>query len=187
MAFNNGFGVETDIRDCNGALVISHDPPTTTVSGESSFLRDIGSGVFSEPLALNIKADGLHRLVKVATAALPRDRFFVFDMSIPDTLSYLKSGIPVYLRHSEYEIPSPLLLSSASGIWLDCFTGIWFDSELIKSYGRCGLPVAIVSPELHGRDRYELWERLKSWGFSKDSGVMICTDHPFDARAYFHG
>ena len=26
-SFNLGIGVETDIRDCDGSLVISHDPP----------------------------------------------------------------------------------------------------------------------------------------------------------------
>ena len=26
-AFREGFGIETDIRDRNGALVVSHDPP----------------------------------------------------------------------------------------------------------------------------------------------------------------
>lgn len=25
-ALQNGFGIETDFRDCNGELVISHDP-----------------------------------------------------------------------------------------------------------------------------------------------------------------
>ena len=29
-AFDSGFGIETDIRDRNGELVISHNPPDTS-------------------------------------------------------------------------------------------------------------------------------------------------------------
>ena len=67
-ALTEGFGVETDVRDLDGELVISHDPPRQGASPFEDFLDDFVQIGKSGLLALNIKADGLQSaLAKVLT------------------------------------------------------------------------------------------------------------------------
>ena len=62
-SFSKGFGTETDLRDYNGNVVISHDIPeqNNLISFETVleiYLKYSSSEVIM-PLALNVKADGL--------------------------------------------------------------------------------------------------------------------------------
>jgi glycerophosphoryl diester phosphodiesterase len=179
--FEHGFGVETDIRDCCGELVVSHDPPS---GGESAFTRmlEIRSSA-AGPLALNIKADGLHEPVAAALATAGEPDYFVFDMSIPDTLSYQRAGLR-FTRQSEYE-RIPALYDEAAGVWLDGFESAWFDRELIAAHLSSRKQVCIVSPELHGRDQQADWERWSTWDVIGSPDVMICTDLPLEAQEVF--
>ena len=45
MALVNGFGIETDIRDLGGRIVISHDPPEHSLESSLEWLL----GVISSP------------------------------------------------------------------------------------------------------------------------------------------
>lgn len=147
-AFDNGFGIETDIRDYNGDLVISHDIPNgDKLLSFESFLK-IYSKYPGFPLALNIKSDGLQKLLLSQLSSYSINNYFVFDMSIPDTINYLNLQINCFTRQSEIE-KDPLLYESATGIWLDSFKSTWFDEDLINNHVKNGKIVAIVSPELH--------------------------------------
>ena len=100
-SFDLGFGLETDLRDHMGQLVISHD---IVNNGEISFSNLLSlSEKYKLLLALNIKSDGLAKLVSKAMIGYDRKNWFVFDMSIPDHLQYNKLGTNVYCRSSEYE------------------------------------------------------------------------------------
>ena len=56
-----GFGIETDIRDALGELVISHDPPRSKDAVKFECFLDLVLATKSAGrIALNIKADGLH-------------------------------------------------------------------------------------------------------------------------------
>jgi hypothetical protein len=182
-AFLQGFGLETDIRDQDGRLVISHDPPT----GDTMSFEDLLAlyGKYGRPgqLAINIKADGLSRLVSEALDARGITNAFVFDMSVPDALHYCRLGsVPVFTRQSEFEM-EPSLYDRAAGVWLDAFERDWINSEVIRRHRLGGKKVALVSPELHGRTHEAQW---REWaGYAKDPGVMICTDFPVHAREVF--
>ena len=80
-SFDFNFGTETDIRDSNGQLVISHDMPT----GNEMLLADLLKILDNRnlTLALNIKADGLATQLKKTMRAMALDSWFVFDISIP--------------------------------------------------------------------------------------------------------
>src|SRR5687768_9122352 len=81
-----GFGLETDVRDCAGKIVVSHDMP---IGGEVDFDQLIKLFRNSNRLlALNIKADGLAVALKNALSACDIKDWFVFDMSIPDMRAY---------------------------------------------------------------------------------------------------
>ena len=177
-SYGLGFGVETDVRDLDGTLVISHDPPLRDCLKLDDFL--VLPGVADQPLALNIKSDGLAKSLK--TAMQDFHNWFAFDMSIPDMRDHLKLGNPVLTRMSEIERDPPLL-DLASGVWLDAFDNIWYNMDMVSNLLQQTKKVCIVSPELHGRNEVPLWSSLRN--LSAAEGLMICTDYPEKARKFF--
>ncbi len=188
-AVENGFGVEIDLRDHGGRLVVSHDIPDDSAR---DFEQVVGSladlPAFNiVPWALNIKADGLQRLVLDVVDRYALTGAFCFDMSVPDGLGYLKlSGhCRVYTRQSEYEADPPFY-AEADGVWLDEFNTRWITDKIIIDHRRQNKQVCIVSPELHGRDHLPLWQQLKKSGaVDDDDSIQLCTDYPVQAREFF--
>lgn len=191
-AWAAGYGIETDVRDLSGHLVISHDMPQGGEQPFEQFLDDYVAAGRVGTLALNIKADGLAASVQEACAKRGVNDYFCFDMSIPDAREYLQRGMPVFGRLSELEPPSPFTRACA-GIWLDAFASIWFDARVLSDVLAEGRDVCVVSPELHGRDPQQLWSmllveiaRMTERGHSTGAGhgrVMLCTD----LAAAWHG
>jgi hypothetical protein len=190
-ALAEGFGVETDVRDLGGELVVSHDPPLAGAMPLAAFLDAYARIPAAGLLALNIKADGLQLALAQAldSRRIGPDRYFVFDMAVPDALGYLRRGMPSFTRQSEIE-PVPAFIDRADGIWLDCFEKDWINGPDILGHCGAGRRVALVSPELHGRDRQAAWgewrgayRELQRRGLG--GRIMICTDHPREAKAFF--
>jgi hypothetical protein len=181
-----GFGTETDIRDLNLDVIISHDMPssneTKLVSLSNCF--DIFK-VDNLKLALNVKSDGLQKEVFKLIQEKKIENYFLFDMSIPDTIGYLNLGLNVFCRQSEFEKEVPFY-NQIMGIWLDSFEDIWYNYETINEHILNGKFVCIVSSELHKRDHISHWELLKSWGIHKSSQVILCTDLPENAKSFFN-
>lgn len=182
-ALQNGFGIETDFRDCNGRLVISHDPASNESLDAGAFFDLCNEYPNTDPHAINIKSDGLQNLLSPHLASWDVDHYFVFDMSVPDTLGYLKKNMNTFTRVSEYEAFQDFD-GQAPGVWLDGFDSEWYGPEEIKHYLSLEKSVAIVSPELHGRDHHALWVKLKSL-YTKGMSLMLCTDLPLEAKRYF--
>lgn len=182
-SFELSFGTETDLRDANGDIVISHDIPTGSELNFAEFLkiyRKHSNG--NIPLALNVKADGLAGLVKKAFDDIPSLDAFVFDMSVPDMRSYFEAEIPVFTRMSEVE-RQPSWLDRSAGIWLDSFGQTWFDKKVVRDLLSTGKRVCVVSSELHQREPDDLWAMLVPHAAS--SNLLLCTDRPEHARDYF--
>ena len=181
-SFALGFGTETDVRDLQGRLVISHDIPVEPAMGLESYLADLAQhpgGRLTQ--ALNIKSDGL-------ADALARQMrecehpWFVFDMSVPDMVQHLRAGNPCFARMSEYEAFPQAFVGQIQGIWLDAFQSTWYSADVIESLLGQGLRVCVVSPELHGRPNPEdLWRALRP--LCDHPGLLLCTDLPEAARS----
>lgn len=179
-SFDSSFGTETDVRDCLGRLIISHDMPRGNEIDLESFLKIHGAQ--NLPLAINIKSDGLAApLQRAMTVAKIKD-WFAFDMSVPDMRDYIRLGIPVFTRMSEVE-QTPVWIDQAAGVWLDAFTNQWYEVALIDELLQRGLRVCVVSPELHGRSYQCLWDQLST--LSKREGLLLCTDFPKHAKEFF--
>jgi hypothetical protein len=178
-AFDLGFGVELDVRDSFGHLVVSHDP--TGISGQLQ-LEDVLElfSKYESTIAINIKSDGLIPAIQSALTNINDTRYFVFDMSIPETIGYLDSGLRTFMRISEFEEISSLHKDS-SGIWLDAFKDDWWISrnEVFQNFKS----ICVVSPELHGREEETAWEYLR--GIECVSDLSLCTDYPQKALRYF--
>lgn len=183
-SFAVGFGTETDIRDCLGSLVISHDMPDAQRMSVDVFFQAYHRIGRNLPLALNIKADGLQQELKKLLHRHRIENYFVFDMSVPDALGYLKHGINIFTRQSEYET-SPPFYEDAKGVWVDCFLDDWADEEILAHHLWRGKRVCLVSPELHGRDHRPFWQELAKMTIVDDVRLMLCTDYPVRAREFF--
>jgi hypothetical protein len=183
-SFKLMYGTETDVRDFNGGLVISHDIANESCMEINSFF-DLYNKHTGKVLALNIKSDGLASLLSKTLNKHEIENYFVFDMSIPDTIGYLKLGMKVFIRQSEYERELPFY-EECTGVWLDSFLSVWYDLQVIEHHLKNGKKVCIVSPELHNRDYINLWEILKTSGLQKVDGLILCTDKPVEATNFFN-
>jgi hypothetical protein len=187
-SFSLGFGTETDIRDAAGQLVISHDMPSGREQTLAQFLSCADRHHAPHrvtTLALNIKACGLAHEVSAHLSVHPQLDCFVFDMAIPDVRPYIQLDIPIFTRMSELE-PNPLFLQQAAGVWLDALTTEWYDNTVILKLLDRNKRVCIVSPELHGRPHQKLWEMLHALP-DYPGQIMLCTDQPVSASAFFSG
>ena len=190
-AFRAGFGVELDVRDLDGDLVVSHDPPRGGALALDEVLRLYAALDLPGRLAINIKADGLCGDLTAMLAKFgATSKSFVFDMSTPDMRPYLKSGVPVFTRFSDVE-PTPVFYAESQGVWVDSFAGPWASTTRAISELLADKYVALVSPELHGMPHHEAWA---DWVARLSNDVpedlrrerlMICTDLPDAAAAVF--
>ena len=185
-AFAAGYGIETDLRDCAGEIVVSHDMPQSDAMTFDTLLDLYMSYPTRPTLALNVKADGMAPTIAKQLSARGITQYFVFDMSVPDTLSYLAHGMTVYTRHSEYELGSPLD-ARAAGIWLDAFEQPFVTSEDLAAVLNRAQVAALVSPELHGKPHEDAWRVWRDTLVARTNAtrVMLCTDLPDQAKTYF--
>jgi hypothetical protein len=184
-ALQHGFGIETDFRDFDGMLVVSHDPPSASSMKISEFVNLYQDYPISAPIALNIKSDGLYELVIDFMQRAKFKNAFVFDMAVPDMRGYINKNIPIFTRLSEYE-RHPALLESCKGIWLDAFESEWYDKKIITNLLNQDKQIAIVSSELHGRSYASLWDLIKDNHLHRNPLISICTDFPLQAKEFFY-
>lgn len=186
-SLQRGYGIETDIRDYEGELVIAHDIPKGRdkqfyIDDFFSLYKKYGN---NQTLALNIKSDGLSLSLKEKLLKYEIDNYFVFDMSVPDMVHYQKQNLIFFTRHSDIE-HSPCMLQESSGVWLDEFFSNWISEEVLKKYHKDNKRLCIVSPELHGRDFQNEWVKYRHIS-QKNPQIkfIICTDYPDRAREFF--
>jgi glycerophosphoryl diester phosphodiesterase len=186
-SFRMGLGVETDVRDYCGNLVISHD----VANGDNILFEDFLSAYNKYDskemtLAINIKADGLQSKLMEQLANHNISNYFLFDMSIPEMVVYSRTTLNFFTHQSEYG-PSPILYEKAMGVWLDSFEDIWYSNSCIKEHLDNGKYVCIVSAELHKRDNTKQWGQIKML-LKEVNGdkLILCTDYPTKAKEYFY-
>lgn len=185
-AFENGFGMETDIRDYGGRLVISHDPADAGSLPAENLFALYQKYTQAGTLALNVKADGIQKLLYGLLEKYNIRQYFVFDMSVPEQVLYRQTGMNYYTRHSEIESVCTLY-DRAVGVWLDSFYAQdWLTGSMIWQHLLAGKCVGIISPELHGKDYRKTWEMLKRNDFAAQDAVKLCTDFPEQAKEFFY-
>ncbi len=182
-SFSMGFGTETDIRDYKGELVISHDIADESAMPLRQFLDIYSKHDKNLYLALNVKADGLQGKLKILLEEHDIKNYFVFDMSVPDGLGYLKQNLNTFTRQSEYE-KEPSFYDQAYGVWLDCFNGDWIDHQIIAKHLSNQKMVCVVSPDLHKREYLAAWEKYRP--ICRENNFILCTDYPEEAKNFFN-
>lgn len=188
-SFQLDLGTETDLRDFNNEIVISHDIPDASCMTFQHMLELYKTHTrTSPPLALNVKADGLQEKVKETLEKMDIKNYFFFDMALPDSLAYYKRDLNAFVRYSEYESLNALY-DISEGVWLDGFEKDVVEENLVQKILSDGKKVCIVSPELHKRNHLESWEKYKKFNDKLLSSpyLIICTDYPEECMEFFNG
>lgn len=195
-AIPHRFGVEIDVREIAGELIISHDPANHIIARRRDLLENwlrkdrefLDKKKAERPVyAINIKCDGIEKEIEQMLWLFNiRDRSFVFDMSFPTLMNFKKLDIPYAIRISDLETaPHFDFFSGISAVWVDR----WDWSEYVYPHvfgptenNNRAIPHYYVSPELHGHQ--DLCE--KAWLHAKETNMAgVCTDFTNDAEKYF--
>jgi len=163
-------GVEFDIRDDASDIILSHNPFTNNCISFDSFLKGLGRDERKKFFAINVKADGLGRKLKEILNRNEINNYMCFDLSFPEKRQYEKLGLQVFDRISDLE-KNPEMESQ--GLIVDCFEK---DIDL-NDLQNISAELFFISPELHGRNYLEFWNKLRASKFNSIHNY-ICTDKP---------
>lgn len=176
-ALDLGYGIEFDVRDHNGKIIISHDPPQP--SDRLLFLDELLSiykrREYSTVLAINIKSDEIHGLLKKELEGYDISNYFLFDLSIPHLLKASATGLICLNRESEFEDINSQLKKLTVGRWIDYFSKEQMQNIDLQTnnyeYN------VIVSPELHDFNCEETLDKIYTT-LINNSNYWVCTDKP---------
>jgi hypothetical protein len=169
----NGFAIETDVRDHQGELVVSHD--VVSSFGSINFLEMDGFTKF----ALNIKEDGLFAHFERVRSKIESSSSFLFDGSIPQMYQVRKVGLPHALRLSEFEKEIPW---KSQYLWIDGFDSDWWMNSnwILRKLDEFNC--IFVSPELHGREHRAAFDWFAELKKHKGYNFSVCTDYPLELQ-----
>ncbi|SCX99309.1 hypothetical protein SAMN02910370_00935 [Lachnospiraceae bacterium XPB1003] len=184
-AFDKGYGIETDIRDYKGKLVISHNIADEKSADLEELFAYYAGKKCDSTLALNVKADGIQDLLNGLLLKYGIKNYFLFDMSVPEMVVNRKMNLNYYSRKSDVE-KETVMIDDAIGVWVDRFYDDFLDLEYIKKVISLKKKVSIVSPELHGFSYIEAWGKIRD-EIGKSVYIQLCTDKPEEAEEFFHG
>ena len=148
--FGAADGIEFDIRDTGGEIVVQHDP---FLSGQlfTDFLKFCPPNKF---YIVNVKSEGIERRAIAALEACRITQFFLLDCSIPMMVRLGKEGERrLAVRFSEYESLATVeaMAPFVTWVWVDVFTQLPLTSFVETRLRNNGLKLCLVSPELQGQ------------------------------------
>lgn len=186
-AMECGYGFETDFRDYGGKVLISHNPPVGDELTADELFRMYAESGKNGTLALNIKSDGLQDMMRELLEKYGIDDYFLFDMSVCDTIPYIERKMKIASRSSEFEPYLPFYKDSEV-VWVDYFDGRTNVVDELRKYIADGKMPCIVSPELHGLPYEAMWQILNEQIVNGKivNDIMLCTDVPDKAEQYFN-
>jgi len=174
------FGVEVDLRDYDGKVILQHD----ALKGGEPFEEYLNQ-YRHRFLILNVKCEGVEELVLPLLKSRKIEDFFFLDLSFPALMKLVRTGEHrIAVRFSEYE-PAEACLAlagKADWVWIDCFNNYpALDArgeELIRRFKTC-----LVAPELQGHPPMDQAQAARVAARYRPSAV--CTKFPHAWPAAF--
>ena len=168
-------GVEIDVRDYDGDLVLAHDPLQGGV-GLADYLHACRHAM----VIFNVKCDGLEAHILDLVRRHRIADYFFLDVANPTLVGLARRGErSVAVRFSEFE-PIEFALAFADRVdwvWVDCFTHLPLDHDSHRRLKE-HFKICLVSPELQGHPRATIDAyRRQLDGMPIDA---VCTDFPAD-------
>jgi len=144
------YGIELDLRDSRGKLVLWHDPfPPEDAPAFEDFLPAYRHRL----MILNVKSERIEWAVLDLIKRYNIERYFFLDSSFPMIRQLVQKGESrIAVRFSEFEpIESALALAGqVEWVWIDCFTKMPLTPDTYRQLKR-HFKLCAVSPELQGR------------------------------------
>jgi hypothetical protein len=140
-------GIEFDVRDSGGKIIVTHDPFTDGQRLED-FLTHCDPSKF---YIVNIKSEGIEYKILELLKEYSIKNFFFLDCSIPMMVKLGKQYTNnLAVRFSEYESIETVkkMAHFVKWVWIDTFTKIPITQEQQKELNQLGLKLCFVSPEL---------------------------------------
>lgn len=168
-------GVEIDVRDYDGELVLAHDPFERGID-LATYLRSYRHAL----LIFNVKCDGLEDRISQLAEQHGVGEYFFLDVANPTLVRLVTHGeSAVAVRYSEHE-PIEFALAFAGRarwVWVDCFSHLPLDGDSYRRL-REHFRICVVSPELQGHPRSVIRDYRRQL---EDLPVdAVCTDFPGD-------
>jgi hypothetical protein len=168
-------GVEIDIRDYDGDLILGHDPLT---GGQklSQWLKNYKHAF----CIFNVKCDGLESAIETLAQQAGVKNYFFLDCANPTLVSLARRGQKkVAVRFSEYEPLEAALAFKGliDWVWVDCFTRLPLNQQNYKILKQ-HFKICLVSPELQKHSRETIVEYKNI--LKKMPLDAVCTDFPED-------
>jgi hypothetical protein len=162
-------GVEIDLRDYDGDLVLQHDP---FKSGElfSNYIEHYKHAL----MILNIKSEGIEMQVRELLYSHGIRNYFFLDSSFGMVYKLWQlEERNIAARFSEFESLSNVLAIKGrlNWVWVDCFTDLYIDKSDYMALKDAKFRLCLTSPELLGRPRdiQRYRERLERDGIVFDA------------------
>ena len=145
--FQDADGIEFDVRDSDGKIIVTHDPFTTGQLLEDFLTHCVPSKFY----IVNIKSEGIEYRILELLKEKSIENFFFLDCSIPMMVKLGKQYTnKLAVRFSEYESIETVkkMAHFVKWVWIDTFTKIPITQEQEKELHELGLKLCFVSPEL---------------------------------------
>jgi hypothetical protein len=146
------FGVELDLRDHAGKIVIAHDPFNYE---NSDYFDDYLKHYRHKTLILNIKSERIElEILKLIKKHQIKDYFFL-DSSFPMIMNLVNRGENnIALRFSEFEGLDTIrnMAGKTKWIWVDCFTKLPINPDIYRELKTMNYKLCLVSPDLLNRE-----------------------------------
>jgi glycerophosphoryl diester phosphodiesterase len=175
-------GMEIDLKNLNGKIVLSHDPIVQDHSYTSleSVLKKSPDTFY----ALNIKEDGLSSELNRLINKYKIKSYMCFDLSGPEIVKYKEQNLVTFDRFGDQDLlPSHRKIQ---GVVLDVFKSRNFSKIIKQLKVSPSIPLFIISPELHGQDPINSWKIIRSFEMTHKNPIYLCTDLFLEASAYFN-
>ena len=146
-------GIEFDIRDSNGLILVTHDAFSSGMDLESFVIRLPKLDEFL--YIVNVKSEGIEEKAREILERNEIKNFFFLDSSFPTIVRMSNDGEKRFaIRSSEYEsIQTAIeMYGKVDWLWVDCFTK--FVPEHVMIAKGIGYNICLVSPELHKHSDY---------------------------------
>ena len=116
-------GLEIDLKNRNGQIVLSHDPITSKESPIElvDLLKELKKIKVEPMIAFNIKEDGLGPNLKTIIDRFKCRDYFCFDLSRPEELKYQSIGLKVFQRFGDND-PWQKNHSFSEGLVIDVYS-----------------------------------------------------------------
>ena len=150
--FSRCDGIEFDIRDNNGEIIVQHDP----FKDGQPFQEFVTFCAPNKFYIVNVKSEGIEeKAIEIMTGAGLND-FFLLDCSIPSIVRLGRRGERrIAARYSEFESEDTVIALYREGyiswVWVDVFSTLPLRPFLLSCFHAAGLRVCLVSPELQGQ------------------------------------